>query len=86
MHEKKYKTKIGTGGANSMKGGAKSKQGVRLGFRRYWAIETNRTGLIQVNRTGSVHGIYRGKLVFSFIFSNPFSLFPLPLSNALSSL
>jgi len=49
----------------------------RLG--RYWAKKTNRTGLIQVNQTGSVMDINRGAKVFSFIFMKPFSLF-LPLS------
>jgi len=42
---------------------------------RYLALETNQTGLIQVNRTGSVEGIYRRGPVFYLIFSFPFSLF-----------
>jgi len=52
-----------------------------LGFKK-----TSRTGLIQVNRTGLVQGIYRGRDRFFFHFYSSFSLFPSLLRENLSPL
>jgi len=40
----------------------------------YWALKTNRTGLIQVNRAGSVLDIYRGRGSGFLISTSLFSL------------
>jgi len=73
---KENKTKCREG-CKSETGGAKRKKvnwALRDRLGRYWANKTNRTGLIQVNRTSSVQGIYRGDTVFFLHFHFPFSL------------